>query len=413
MHTNGHEICGFYTLPLDEGTKLWHGHRDGSQLCEKVTPCVPTPQGRCDDVWDVAAPSTDAPSATCGSRVRWLMENWAGGMDRQEAEKSVGHSYAQCSTCKTERYDMIWNDEFTTWDSNKWEVKQWASGMVNKELQAYTKEPSNSYVRDGALHIVAEHKQYINRVWPWTPPSLTQATAQYTSARLESKLPTGSFKYGRFEIRAKLPTGDGTWPALWMLHTTEWYGRWPDSGEIDLMEHSLCGSPGVVKATVHTNGKNFILGTNPVGSWTLDPSVFHVYGLEWTPDELRVTVDGNQFFHYTKSGQWFDWPFDQPFHIILNVAVGGGFYAGCSFDPDLRCSDTYTSGGCRKVWNTNANGHTCGDRIKFVKDRDNISWAAAERAVGNEQSTEDWPCRPCAECQKMVVDWVRVYKQKP
>jgi licheninase len=147
----------------------------------------------------------------------------------------------------------------------------------------------------------------------------------YTSARLNSR---ESWTYGRVEVRAKVPAGRGTWPAIWMLADKNTYGDqyWPDNGEIDIMEH-VGYDEGVIHGTIHTKAFNHIEGTDKGGSRTVSTatSAFHVYAMEWTPNEIRVFVDGENYFTFANQEPygWEEWPFDQPFHLLLNVAVGG------------------------------------------------------------------------------------------
>lgn len=246
-------------------------------------------------------------------------------------------------------WKLVWSDEFdgkeidrAKWDYDigngfyNYEARQWISGWGNNELQYYTREPDNAFVKDGHLHIRAL-KESLHGFG-------------YTSARLKTRKKDGtalfSKKYGRFEFRAKLPTGQGIWPALWMLPQEEKYGGWAASGEIDVLE-------------VKGHQPNRILGTLHFGSrWPANAEAsqnydlpnqrtvadFHVYALEWEPGEIRWYVDGHKFA--TQSSWWSSskttggqgakptaeadlnpWPapFDQPFYLIVNLAVGGRF----------------------------------------------------------------------------------------
>ena len=124
----------------------------------------------------------------------------------------------------------------------------------------------------------------------------------------------GDWRYGRIEIRAKLPAGTGTWPAIWMLPTDYVYGGWPNSGEIDIMEH-VGFDPGRIHGTAHTDLYNWFDGSPPPGGSMIVSdfnSEFHDYILEWTENSLKWFVDGNQYFTYTNNNQgWSRWPFDQ------------------------------------------------------------------------------------------------------
>ncbi len=218
-------------------------------------------------------------------------------------------------------WQLVWNDEFdgSSIDSRKWEHEVNAQGGGNNELQYYTARPENSYIENGNLVIRALKETY-------TGP---EGTREYTSARLRTKN-KGDWKYGRFEIRAKLPFGQGLWPAIWMLPTDWVYGGWAASGEIDIME-LLGQEPNKVYGTLHYGGEwpnNVHTGTSytlPNGNFSDD---FHLFVLEWDTTAFRWYVDG---IHYQTQTQWYSSggaypaPFDQRFHLLLNVAVGGNW----------------------------------------------------------------------------------------
>jgi beta-glucanase (GH16 family) len=247
-------------------------------------------------------------------------------------------------------WKRVWADEFDgdALDRTKWafDVGTGRGGWGNRELQSYTDRTDNAFVRDGQLHIRAARE--------------SRDGADFTSARLKTK---GLFskKYGRFEIRAKLPTGKGVWPAIWMLPETNAYGPWPASGEIDILEARGQG-PHTVLGTIHFGvphaqaGKDYTL---PDGGTIAD---FHVYSLEWEPAEIRWLVDGKV---YETQTEWWSasrrrrrgdastprgdasrpadkpdrnpWPapFDEPFHLLLNVAVGGNFVGSPDADTSF------------------------------------------------------------------------------
>mmetsp|Transcript_12649 Transcript_12649/g.21496 ORF Transcript_12649/g.21496 Transcript_12649/m.21496 type:complete len:198 (-) Transcript_12649:66-659(-) len=174
------------------------------------------------------------------------------------------------------------------------------------------------------LHIRAVLETYDDAV----PP------VEYTSARMLTRL---DWKYGRFRIRARLAncTGLGTWPAIWML-PTEWkYGGWPDSGEIDIMEH-VGYDLGAVLGTVHTKAFNHIIGTQRGSVLTTHVEDWHVYDILWTEDRIDFMIDNVKYFEFAKVAEATsaEWPFDQNFHLILNVAVGGGFGGAKGVDKD-------------------------------------------------------------------------------
>ncbi|HCL00157.1 MAG TPA: glucan endo-1,3-beta-D-glucosidase [Candidatus Marinimicrobia bacterium] len=218
-------------------------------------------------------------------------------------------------------WELVWNDEFDgdTIDLNKWEYEVNAQGGGNNELQYYTDRPQNSRVKDGLLTIQALQETF-------TGP---EGTREYTSARLRTKN-RGDWKYGRFEIKAKLPYGQGLWPAIWMLPTDWVYGGWAASGEIDIME--LVGhDPAAVYGTLHYGGTypdNVHTGASyklSFGNFALD---FHVFALEWSATEMRWFVDDSLYQVQTEwysQGNDYPAPFNQRFHLLLNVAVGGNW----------------------------------------------------------------------------------------
>ena len=225
-----------------------------------------------------------------------------------------------------EGWILVWNDEFDEngIDTDKWEHEVNARGGGNDELQYYTARQENSFLKDGNLVIQAIKERY-------TGP---EGTRDYTSARLRT-LNKGDWKYGRFDLRAKMPIGKGIWPALWMLPTDNVYGGWAASGEIDIMEY-LGHEPNKVHGTLHYGGRypnNTHTGTSytlPAGNFSDD---FHVFTLEWDQGEFRWYVDSNLYQTQTK---WYSTngeypaPFDQRFHLVVNVAVGGNWPG----DPD-------------------------------------------------------------------------------
>lgn len=209
-----------------------------------------------------------------------------------------------------------WQDEFDyegVPDPARWGYDLGGDGWGNNELQHYTDRIDNAKVGDGVLAITARRQ--------------ARGERDYTSARLVSK-GKGDFLYGRFEIRAKLPSGRGTWPAIWMLPTDQAYGGWPDSGEIDIMEH-VGFDPETVHVTVHTGAYNHVKGTHRSGTRKVAGVMedFHVYRVDWTPDGIRGHIDGDEVFVFPKeaNGGSATWPFDQRFHLLLNIAVGGNW----------------------------------------------------------------------------------------
>ncbi|PCC10213.1 glycoside hydrolase family 16 protein [Pseudoalteromonas sp. JB197] len=293
---------------------------------------------------------------------------------------------------------MVWNDEFdsTSIDTNKWNFELNCAGGGNNEKQCYTDSEENAFIKDGVLNIVAL-------------PAEEGAEKPYTSARLNTRY-NADFTYGRFEMRAKLPSGQGSWPAFWMMPTDEEYGTWPRSGEIDILEAvnlKTVAEDGTVEANIHgtlhygrewpnnsSSGKAYTFpeGMNPADD-------FHTYAIEWQEGEIRWYVDGylyatqrrsevrynskdepvglkhkGWFAEYFEQGSgeltthWDNAPFDKDFYLILNNAVGGdwpenvnnlgvdaaAFAEGQSFEIDYvrvyECaSNPTTSKGCEAV----------------------------------------------------------------
>lgn len=244
---------------------------------------------------------------------------------------------------------LTWNDEFNgaEIDRKKWDfdlgngffnyaANQWISGWGNDELQYYTREPENASVSDGMLRVRALRESLHG--------------CGYTSARLKTRRRDGSplfnQKYGRFEMRAKLPVGQGVWPAFWLLPQDEAYGTWAASGEIDVME-ARGQEPGKVLGTLHYGGRwpaNAHSGGESVFPSGQSIADFHVYAVEWDPGEIRWFVDDREYARQTfwwstsktENGQGVKpandsdlnpWPapFDQPFYLVINLAVGGRF----------------------------------------------------------------------------------------
>lgn len=226
------------------------------------------------------------------------------------------------------KYKLVWSDEFDYSglpDSRKWsfDVEGNASGWGNNEAQFYTKERvQNAEVKDGFLSITALKEDFQGK--------------KYTSARLRTAT-KGDWLYGRLEVRAKLPDGRGMWPAIWMLSTDWKYGGWPASGEIDIMEN-VGYDPYVIVASAHTKSYNHVQGTQKNNKLNIPDCYtnFHVYALEWEASEYRVFVDDQLYFTFKNKGTGFKaWPFDQKFHLILNVAVGGNWGGQKGIDDSI------------------------------------------------------------------------------
>ena len=206
---------------------------------------------------------------------------------------------------------LFWSEEFNTDgapDPAKWgyDLGTGGNGWGNAELEYYTNRPENAVVQGGVLKINALKENF--------------SGSAYTSARLLSK-DKFAFTYGKVEIRAKLPAGVGTWPALWMLGSDISTAGWPACGEIDIMEH-LGRTLNTIYGTLHYPGRS---GGNADGHTTViadATTAFHIYALEWTASYIKIYVDGMLFHTTINSGSI---PFNHDFFFILNVAMGGGF----------------------------------------------------------------------------------------
>jgi beta-glucanase (GH16 family) len=222
----------------------------------------------------------------------------------------------QCSNVPTgSKRKLVWSDEFSNTglpDSTKWTYDVGGHGWGNNELQYYTaRRPENARVENGMLTIEARKEDWQGN--------------KYTSARLVTK-GKGDWTYGRIEVRARIPKGVGTWPAIWMLASTEPLA-WPDDGEIDIMEH-VGFRQGYIHGSVHTRKYNHVINTQKTDT-ILVPDCsdnFHVYALNWTKDTIKVSVDDKVFFTFGNEHSGEDaWPFSKPFHLLLNIAVGGNW----------------------------------------------------------------------------------------
>jgi beta-glucanase (GH16 family) len=235
-------------------------------------------------------------------------------------------------------YDMlIWSDEFNSdgaIDSNKWfhQTQLPPSGSwFNNEVQHYTNRIENSFVEDGKLHVMAKKETFTDQ----------GETKQYTSARLNSKF---AFTYGKVEVRAILPSGSGTWPAIWTLgkninedggYWDEEYGtaQWPACGEIDIMEH-WGNNQNYVSSALHTPSS---FGATVNHGGLVDENVsteFHTYSLVWTPEKMDFSLDGYVFYTYAPEDKNMDtWPYIAEQYILLNVAMQGAIDSNFTESP--------------------------------------------------------------------------------
>jgi beta-glucanase (GH16 family) len=228
---------------------------------------------------------------------------------------------------KNWKFDTIptWSDEFEYTgapDALKWGYDLGGSGWGNNELQYYTNSTANAKVENGKLVITAIKE--------------SMGGMNYSSARVVSRN-KGDFLYGRVEARAKLPSGKGTWPAIWMLPTDWSYGSWPKSGEIDIMEH-VGYDLNKVHFSVHTESYNHSIGTQRSANQVIPTATteFHKYRVDWTPYAVRGYFDDQLVFTFTNEGKGAaTWPFDKRFHLLLNLAVGGNWGGAQGVDDTI------------------------------------------------------------------------------
>ncbi|WP_260680432.1 glycoside hydrolase family 16 protein [Thalassotalea sp. PS06] len=259
---------------------------------------------------------------------------------------------------KSTDWQLLWQDEFDGPEINaqNWQFEQNCWGGGNNEKQCYTNRVDNAVIEQGSLHIIARKETFTGPAEQDDSPDYNDnitKTLPYTSARLRSK-GLKDWRYGRVEIRAKLPHGQGTWPAIWMLPTDYVYGGWAASGEIDIMEAVNLGAasdaswaqPGDIETRVHGtlhyggswpnnvySGQDFL--QNGVKPW----EDFHTYALEWQEGEIRWYMDDIHYATQTSDGWYSQYtndsgvvviaedtaPFNQDFHLLLNVAIGGSW----------------------------------------------------------------------------------------
>jgi len=225
---------------------------------------------------------------------------------------------------------LVWSDEFNYEglpDSAHWTAETGGHGWGNNELQNYTAaRPENARVSGGILTIEARRE-------PFTDAS--GKTSAYTSARLVTRN-KGDWQYGRIDVRAKLPSGRGTWPAIWMLGSKPKY-KWPDDGEIDIMEH-VGYDQGVIHATVHCKKYNHVINTLKFDTIRVNDCSenFHVYSVEWSKDSVSMLFDNERYFTFANEHSGYDaWPFDNKLFLVLNLAVGGNWGGSKGVDETI------------------------------------------------------------------------------
>jgi beta-glucanase (GH16 family) len=244
--------------------------------------------------------------------------------------------YGSCSATRSpssgeKKWRLVWSDEFDYAglpDTSKWGYDAGdgcpsVCGWGNNELQYYSvRRKENSRVENGNLVIEARREK--------------TGTKEYSSARMVSRQ-KGDWTYGRVTVRAKLPKGKGVWPAIWMLPTDWAYGGWPESGEIDIMEH-VGYLPDSLYGSVHTKRFNHVQGTQVTGgirSTTLNTE-FHEYSIEWDAEKIDFFFDNQKYQTFRNRHEGPDaWPFDRDFHLILNIAVGGNWGGKMGVDTSV------------------------------------------------------------------------------
>lgn len=239
-------------------------------------------------------------------------------------------------------WKLVWSDEFNYSglpDPNKWTYEE---GFIrNRESQYYTRaRRANARVENGTLIIESRKERFKNpdyrpdageRRW-----KSNQEYAEYTSASVTT-MGKAQWCYGRIEVRAKLPTGRGTWPAIWMLGTNIKKVGWPRCGEIDILEN-VGFNPNRIHANIHTQKYNHTRGTNKGASITVDKPFekFHVYALEWSPQRMDFFVDDKLYFTYENENSGEEaWPYDKEHYLILNTAIGGSWGGQKGIDDSI------------------------------------------------------------------------------
>ena len=268
-------------------------------------------KSRTESATDEATQESETDEATQESPVKIPEEN----------RKATGFEYDRNNLT----YELVWSDEFDyegTPDTEKWGYDVGGGGWGNNERQTYT-AGENVSVSGGVMTIELRMEPELKR---------------FSSTRLVTK-GKGDWTYCKVEVSAKLPVGVGTWPAIWMLPSYNTYGTWPKSGEIDIMEH-VGFDQDVIVQTVHTAMNH---GSSGQGLSTPTKGVseeFHTYSVEWLPDKLIFSIDGEETYtydphNYSEQPLYFDWPFDKDMHLLINLAYGGDW--GGAQGIDLNC----------------------------------------------------------------------------
>jgi beta-glucanase (GH16 family) len=238
----------------------------------------------------------------------------------------VASQAVSCSAQEPARkFKLVWAEEFNYSGLPDPELWSYEVGFIrNQEAQYYTEgRLENARVEGGCLVIEARKEDF--------------GGAKYTSASVDT-LGKKDFLYGRIEVRAKIPTGIGSWPAIWMMGTDIPRVNWPECGEIDIMEN-VGYEPNTIYATVHTPGSVNNPGLVTRGGHIDIPDPFadfHVYAVEWGEDGLDFFFDGQKYFMYKKDTRYPDyWRFDKPFYLLLNTAIGGNWGGQKGIDDSI------------------------------------------------------------------------------
>ena len=322
---DGVDDCGFVSVSgTFDSWSGWGANTDTGMAAsipagdhEFVILCVNTEGEWWNDIWGSSTVYNAPIDGSCWNG-NAEYPNYVLNVDGSGDPATVSYCAGSCDAIcvgNAQDWQLVWSDEFNdpNIDMSKWDYDvgtgDW--GWGNNEAQYYTYSSYNSFIEDGKLIIKAMLQNY--------------GGANYTSARMVTKN-HGDWTYGRFVVRAKMPAGLGTWPAIWMLPTDWVYGGWPYSGEIDIME-AVGFDHGTIHANAHCEIYNWWNGIPPTGGdlFVNDFNTeFHDYIIEWDENSIKWYVDDIQYHTYMNINQGSAyWPFDQDFHLLLNIAIGG------------------------------------------------------------------------------------------
>ena len=282
---------------------------------------------------------------SCGGSKSDLSDSYLSGSVKQNVNSNLGNNPFNQSPTYSFGNELIWSDEFDedsssetpAVSSDKWNIETVApnnGSWYNGELQYYTDKQDNIKIENGFLKITAKREEFQGK--------------QFTSARINTQ-DKFEFTYGRVEMRAKLPNWEGMWPAFWMLGANIDEVNWPNCGELDILEHgdyvkdSTSDDPGLISSAVHYGPQDYSRQTTNVpGKIFFDTGQerfiraekiidspfeeFHTYAIQWAPDKIQFFVDEEMYFEYPMQSQHS--PFDKPFFLLLNLAVGGHWTDG-------------------------------------------------------------------------------------